>query len=83
MITRHSSRILPIDKSFLVSKLDHATGYDRIAGYFSSSIFEVADEVMDTISGPVRVICNTHLDVQDIKERVICKVIQGSVRKKD
>lgn len=67
MITHHSSRILPIDKSFLVTKLDHARGYDRIAGYFSSSIFEVADEVMDTISGPVRVICNTHLDVQDIK----------------
>ncbi len=67
MITRHSSRILPIDRSFLISRLDHARGYDRIAGYFSSSIFEVADEMMDAINGPVRVICNTHLDVQDIK----------------
>jgi hypothetical protein len=42
---RHSSRRVPsLGKSFLAERLRGAHSYDRIAGYFSSSILEVAGE---------------------------------------
>lgn len=40
--------------------------YDRIAGYFSSSILEVAGEQIERIGGPVRIICNSELDPLDV-----------------
>jgi len=49
MITRHSSRENPLDESFLNQKLQNAQAYDRIAGYFRSSIFEVAGEALESV----------------------------------
>lgn len=67
MIRRFSSRRQPIDQSFLNQRLTGARSYDRIAGYFSSSILEVAGEALDTISGSIRVICNSDLQPGDVK----------------
>ena len=46
MLTRHSSRRRPLDTGFLAPRLAGARSYDRIAGYFSSSILEVAGEAL-------------------------------------
>ena len=52
---RHSSRRGPsLGKSFLAGRLRGARSYHRIAGYFSSSILEVAGEKLESMSGKVR-----------------------------
>ncbi len=66
MLKRHSSRITPLDREVLNRRLDGAVGYDRIAGYFRSSLFEVAGESLAKVAGPVRIICNSDLDPQDL-----------------
>ncbi len=67
MINRYSSRRQKIDRSFLNAKLKDAISYDRIAGYFSSSIVEVAGEALENIQGQVRIICNSDLDIRDVE----------------
>jgi hypothetical protein len=48
---RHSSRRVPsLGKSFLAERLRGARSYDRIAGYFSSSILEVAGEELESMA---------------------------------
>jgi hypothetical protein len=44
LIRRFSSRRQRLDRSFLARHLAGARAYDRIAGYFSSSILEMAGE---------------------------------------
>lgn len=66
MIQRFSSRRQPLDKSFLTARLQGALAYDRIAGYFSSSLIEVVGEQLDSIRGPIRMVCNSDLDPRDI-----------------
>ncbi len=66
MIARHSSRRSPLDAEVLRARLAGASSYDRIAGYFRSSLFEIAGEELDAISGPIRIICNSDLDVRDV-----------------
>src|SRR5262245_2733200 len=56
-----------MDHSFLTSRLTDARAYDRIAGYFSSSILEVAGEALDTVRGLIRIVCNSDLDVRDVE----------------
>jgi hypothetical protein len=46
MIQRYSSRRSPL-KDFLATQLQGARRYDRIAGFFSSSLLEVAGEAME------------------------------------
>ena len=41
--------------------------YDRIAGYFNSSILELAGEIIDDMPGKVRVICNSGLREDDVR----------------
>ena len=67
MIKRYSSRRESISESLLNERLKNAKNYDRIAGYFRSSIFEVAGENLDSITGQIRVICNSDLSVQDVE----------------
>ena len=67
MIARYSSRRQQLDKSFLCKKLKGAASYDRIAGYFCSSILEVAGEEIENIQGKVRIICNSDLSPEDVK----------------
>ena len=65
-ITRHSSRRSRLDQTVLKQRLQQAVSYDRIAGYFRSSLFEVAGEALTHVAGPVRILCNSDLDPQDL-----------------
>jgi len=65
-LRRFSSRIERLDHAFLRDRLREATTYDRIAGYFRSSIFEVAAEEIARIDR-VRIVCNSDLDPDDLR----------------
>lgn len=67
VIHRFSSRRQRLDRSFLAERLRNARAYDRIAGYFSSSLLELVGEELDSVSGPIRVICNSDLDPLDVQ----------------
>ena len=69
MINRHSSRRQLLDASFLNVRLEGAKSYERIAGYFSSSILEVAGEALEHIEGRSRVVCNLGLSPADAESR--------------
>lgn len=66
MVKRYSTRTSRLDESFLNKKLKNAVKYDRIAGYFCSSILEVAGESIENITGKVRVICNSGITKEDV-----------------
>lgn len=66
MIQRHSSRRGRLDHAVLTQRLQGAVSYDRIAGYFRSSLFEVAGEAIAGVNGPIRIICNSDIDPQDM-----------------
>jgi len=66
MIYRYSSRRKKLDAAFLNEKLKGAISYDRIAGYFSSSILEIAGEAIEEIEGCVRVVCNAEMQKEDV-----------------
>lgn len=78
MLTRHSSRRSRLDQSVLTQRLNGAVSYDRIAGYFRSSLFEVAGEALASVAGPVRIICNSDLDPQDL---VTAAAAQAALRR--
>ena len=59
-IRRFSSRTHRLDQSFLAEHLQGARSYRRIAGYFSSSLFEIAHEWLDSVQ-EVRIVCNVDL----------------------
>lgn len=63
---RYSSRINNLGEQFLNARLKGAIRYDRIAGYFCSSILEVAGEAIEAIQGKARVICNSGLAPSDV-----------------
>lgn len=56
-IRRFSSRTHRLDASFLMKHLAGSKSYKRIAGYFTSSLFEVAGEVLEDIP-EVKIVCN-------------------------
>jgi hypothetical protein len=78
MLQRHSSRRNRLDQAVLKQRLDGAVSYDRIAGYFRSSLFEVAGEALAKVTGPVRIICNSDLDPQDL---VTAAAAQAALRR--
>ncbi len=65
-LKHHSSRRNRLDHSVLNNRLQNAVSYDRIAGYFRSSLFEIAGEALNSVQGPIRIICNSDLDPEDI-----------------
>ena len=67
MIRRYSSRRQKLNQTFINKRLQGAVGYDRIAGFFRSSILEVAGEALQKIRGKVRVICNSEIDIRDVE----------------
>lgn len=73
MIRRFSSRRERLANSFLKERLAGAKSYDRIAGYFSSSILEVAGENLESIEGPIRIVCNSQLDERDVRTALAAK----------
>lgn len=66
MIQRFSSRRQPLGHTFLAARLRDARAYDRIAGYFTSSLLEVVGEELESVRGPVRIVCNSELDPRDV-----------------
>lgn len=64
---RYSSLRGELFSDVLAKNLTGAKSYDRIAGYFSSSILEIAGEAIEKMEGKVRIICNSDLDVEDVK----------------
>lgn len=67
MLQRHSSRRTRLDQSVLNQRLEGAVSYDRIAGYFRSSLFEVAGEALSKVDGPIRIISNSDIDPKDME----------------
>ncbi len=49
MIHRYSSRRSPL-KNFLSTRLQRACRYDRIAGFFSSSLLEVTGVTLERVT---------------------------------
>ena len=71
MIHRYSSRRSPL-KDFLATRLQGARRYDRIAGFFSSSLLEVAGEALERMMPEggdtcVRMVCNSCLNPLDVQ----------------
>ncbi len=64
-LTRFSSRLDRLSHVYLKDRLQGASEYLRIAGYFRSSIFDLVNEEIESI-GKVRVVCNADLDPEDI-----------------
>jgi superfamily II DNA or RNA helicase len=65
-MNRYSSRKNKLSEQFLNAKLQGAVSYDRIAGYFCSSVLEVAGEAIEAMQGKARVICNSGLAPADV-----------------
>ncbi|MBN2352079.1 MAG: hypothetical protein JXD23_05865 [Spirochaetales bacterium] len=51
---------------FLSDRLHNARSYDRIAGYFNSSLLEFAGEALETVKGKIRIVCNSDLRPEDV-----------------
>ncbi|MDM8541741.1 phospholipase D-like domain-containing protein [Desulfococcaceae bacterium HSG9] len=67
MIKRFSSRRSKPNTFFIDNCLNGAVAYDRIAGYFRSSMLEIAGEKIEAMNGKVRVVCNSDIDVRDVE----------------
>ena len=67
MLQRFSSRQQKLSSSLLNVNLAGARQYDRIAGYFATSLFDISGESLDQVEGTVRIICNAHLQVDDVR----------------
>ena len=65
-IRRFSSRTHQLDKSFLLKHLEGARSYKRIAGYFTSSLFEVANELLESVP-KVQIVCNVDIKAEDLR----------------
>src|SRR5215831_12069698 len=66
MLHRYSSRRASLYHEFLKKRLHGATRYDRIAGYFQSSLLELANDEMALIPR-VRIVCNTEVNADDLQ----------------
>ena len=66
MLQRFSSRQQKLSSSLLNVNLAGARQYDRIAGYFATSLFDISGESLDQVEGTVRIICNAHLQVHSL-----------------
>ena len=66
MLTRYSSRLTRLDHAFLHEQLKNAQRYRRIAGYFRSSLFEIADEALAGVE-QIQIVCNSEVDPHDVK----------------
>lgn len=67
MIRRHAFQRARAEsgRDFLSERLAGAIAYDRIAGYFDSSLFELAGEAFEGVRGTIRVVCNSDIRAAD------------------
>jgi hypothetical protein len=66
LIQRFSSRTHRLDRTVLTQYLKQARRYHRIAGYFTSSLFEIAGEYLEGIE-EVQIVCNSDVRFEDVK----------------
>jgi superfamily II DNA or RNA helicase len=66
MLRRYSSRRGSLYHEFLKKRLDGASRYDRIAGYFQSSLLGLASDDIAAIPR-VRIVCNTEVNPDDLR----------------
>lgn len=52
--------------AFLRRRLPNALSYDRIAGYFSSSLLPLIQEQLDSVQQKTRLVCNSHVTGSEI-----------------
>ena len=64
-IQRFSSRRHRLYDAFLADRLKRAVAYDRIAGYFQSSLLSLAAQELKAIKN-VRIVCNTEVNPADV-----------------
>ena len=64
-LQRFSSRRKSLYEDFLSKRLAGAASYDRVAGYFQSSLLELAAAELGGIS-KVRIVCNTEVNPADV-----------------
>ncbi|WP_233554835.1 hypothetical protein [Deinococcus cavernae] len=55
-LNRFSARLGRIDEDFLLPRLTGATTYDRLSGYFTSSVLHLLQEPFSTV-GRIRMVC--------------------------
>jgi len=67
VIRRTSARDGQLYDRVLAPLLQHAVTYDRIAGYFSSSILPLIARDLAVSSGHMRVLCNDHLAAAEVR----------------
>ena len=77
MLRRYSSRRASLYEEFLKKRLTGAKRYNRIAGYFQSSLLEISNEELAAIP-EVRIVCNTEVNADDVK---IVRMATGDRRK--
>ena len=77
MLRRFSSRRGSLHTEFLQHRLTGAYRYDRIAGYFQSSLLELAAEELAAIP-KIRIVCNTDVSADDAR---IVRMATGNRRK--
>lgn len=67
MLRHYSSRTNNLTEKFLITKLNNAISYDRIAGYFCSSVLDLAGEALEKVTGKTRIVCNAGVRSEDVK----------------
>lgn len=73
-VHRYSSRRDSLESTFLDTRLLNAQSYDRIAGYFNSSLLETIGEALESINGPIQLVCNSDLHPLDVQTAKAAKV---------
>jgi superfamily II DNA or RNA helicase len=64
-LNRFSSRLHRLYDTFLSNRLEGAQSYDRIAGYFQSSLLGLAARELKAIKR-IRIVCNTEVNPVDV-----------------
>lgn len=78
-IQRFSSRTSALHETTLLPYLRRAERYYRIAGYFTSSLFEIAGEELSRIPD-VRIVCNGDISAEDL---AVSKQSRGAKRNRE
>ncbi|MBB5232977.1 helicase-related protein [Deinococcus budaensis] len=77
-LRRYSARLGRIDQDFLTPRLTGAATYDRISGYFTSSVLHLLQEPFSTV-GRIRMVCNSDLNPADV---AVAKVAEEQQRRR-
>ncbi|WP_233554840.1 phospholipase D-like domain-containing protein [Deinococcus cavernae] len=77
-LNRFSARLGRIDEDFLLPRLTGATTYDRLSGYFTSSVLHLLQEPFSTV-GRIRMVCNSDLNPSDV---AVAKIAEEQQRRR-